>query len=89
VAALIAAQRDRHRIPCAVSCRALGVLRSWYYKWKGGTLPPRAARRDRLKAEVARLFSLHKGRYGSPRITADLRDVMSPCVTVTNSEHCM
>ena len=32
------------------------------------------ARRERLKAEVARLFALHEGKYGSPRITADLRD---------------
>jgi putative transposase len=74
VAALIAAQRDEHRIPCAVACRALGVSRSWYYKHRGGTLAPRAVRRDRLKAEVARLFAVHKGRYGSPRIAADLRD---------------
>jgi putative transposase len=31
-------------------------------------------RRDRLKAEVARLFKVHEGKYGAPRITADLRD---------------
>jgi putative transposase len=74
VAALIAAQRDRHRIPAAVACRALGVSRSWFYKWKGGALPPRAQRRERLKAEIGRLFALHEGKYGSPRITADLRD---------------
>jgi transposase InsO family protein len=74
VAALIAAQRDEHAIPHALSCRALGVSRSWFYKWRGGALPPRAARRERLRAEVARLFKLHQGRYGSPRITADLRD---------------
>jgi len=74
VAALIAAQRDEHQIPHAVACRALGVSRSWFYKWKGGSLPPRAARRERLKAEVARLFGLHEGKYGSPRITADLRE---------------
>jgi putative transposase len=74
VAALIAAQRDEHGIPAAVACRALGVSRSWYYKWRGGTLPPRSERRERLKAEVARLFALNQGRYGSPRITADLRD---------------
>ena len=29
---------------------------------------------EKLKAEVARLFGLHAGKYGSPRITADLRD---------------
>jgi len=61
-------------IPVAVACRALGVSRSWFYKWKDGVPGPRAARRDRLKAEVARLFRLHSSKYGSPRITADLRD---------------
>jgi putative transposase len=35
---------------------------------------PRAQRREALKAEVARLFAGHEGKYGSPRITADLRD---------------
>jgi putative transposase len=74
VAALIAAQRAGYGIPCALACRALGVSRSWYYKHKDGTLPPRAARRGRLKAEVARLFRRHAGKYGSPRIAADLRD---------------
>jgi putative transposase len=74
VAALIAAQREQHRIPHAASCRALGVSPSWFYKWKGGVPGPRAQRRDRLKAEVARLFKAHEGKYGSPRITADLRD---------------
>ena len=28
-----------------------------------------------LAAEVARLFKAHRGTYGSPRITADLRDL--------------
>jgi len=57
-----------------VACRALGVSRSWFYKWASGKPGPRAERRDRLKAEVARLFRVHEGKYGSPRITADLRD---------------
>jgi len=74
VAALIAAQRDEYQVPHVVACRALGVSRSWFYKWSGGGLGPRAQRRQRLAAEVARLFRLHDGRYGSPRITADLRE---------------
>jgi putative transposase len=74
VAALIAAQRADHRIPHAVACRALGVSQSWFYKWRGGAAGPRAQRRDRLKAEVARLFRQHEGKYGAPRLTADLRD---------------
>jgi putative transposase len=74
VAAFIASQRDAHGVPHAVSCRALGVSQSWFYKWEDGQLPPRAARRERLKAEVARLFARRKGKDGSPRITAALRE---------------
>jgi putative transposase len=74
VAALIAAQRDGHGIPAALACRALGVSRSWFYKHDDAVLPPRAARREQLKAEVRRLFAVHRGTYGSPRITADLRE---------------
>jgi hypothetical protein len=74
VAALIAAQRDQHQIPHATACRALGVSRSWFYLHKDGTLTARAARRQALAAEVRRLFAAHRGTYGSPRITADLRE---------------
>ena len=74
MAAFIAAQGAEHGIPAAVCCRALGVPRSWYYKWKDGDRSPRRARRERLKAETARLFAGHKGRRGSPMIAADLRE---------------
>jgi putative transposase len=74
VASFIVAQREQHGIPHAAACRALGVSRSWFYRWAGGRLAPRAARRERLKAEVRRLFAAHEGKYGSPRITADLRE---------------
>lgn len=74
MAAFIASQREQHGVPQAVSCRALGVSQAWFYKWEGGELPPRAARRQRLKAEVARLFAAREGKDGAPRITAALRD---------------
>ena len=73
MAALIAAQREQHQIPHVTACRALGVSRSWFCKWKDRTLTPRAARRWALAGEVRRLFTVHRGTYGSPRITADLR----------------
>jgi putative transposase len=72
VAAFIAAQRAQHGIPCAVACRALGVSQSWFYKWLRGDTSVRRARRRQLAAEIGRLFARHQGRYGSPRITADL-----------------
>ena len=67
MAALIAAQRDEHGIPAALACRALGVSRSWFYKHEGAALPPRAERHEQVKAEVRRLFAVHRGTYGSPR----------------------
>ena len=75
MAGVIASQRDGRGIPAAVSCRALGVSRSWFYKWKDGDRSPRRARQERLKAEIARLFTAHKGKRGSPMITADLHDL--------------
>jgi len=75
VAAFIASQRESRGIPVAVSCRALGVSESWFYKWKDGDHSARRARRERLKAEVRRLFEAHKGKRGSPMITADLHDL--------------
>jgi transposase InsO family protein len=50
------------------------VSQSWFYKWKDGDRSPRHQRRERLKAEIAALFAQRKGKDGSPRITAALRD---------------
>jgi transposase InsO family protein len=74
VATFIAAQRAQHQVPHATACRALSVSPAWFYKWRHGDPSPQHARREQLKVEIARLFAQHRGRYGSPRITADLRD---------------
>jgi transposase InsO family protein len=52
----------------------LGVSRAWFYKWRHGDVSTRRARRQALAAAIAQLFARHKGTYGSPRITADLRE---------------
>jgi putative transposase len=75
VAGFIAAQGADHGVPAAACCRALGVPRSWFYKWKDGDRSPRRVRRERLKAEIARLFAGHEGKRGSPMIAADLQDL--------------
>jgi putative transposase len=73
VAGFIAAQRARYGIPHATSCRALGVSQAWLYKWCHGDASLRRARRQALTALVVTLFRRHRGSYGSPRITAELR----------------
>jgi putative transposase len=75
LASLVAAQRAEHGIPHAVSCRALGVSQAWFYKWRNGDVSLRRKRRAALAALIAYLFGKHHGSYGSPRITADLRDL--------------
>ncbi len=75
LAALIAAQREEHGVPHAVACRALGVSQAWLYKWRGGDVSVRRARRRALAALIGYLFRKHHGSYGSPRMTADLREL--------------
>jgi transposase InsO family protein len=74
VASFIAAQRAQHQIPYATACRALGVSQAWFYKWAHGDASVQHARREQRTVAIRRLFAAHRGRYGSPRITADLRE---------------
>lgn len=53
---------------------------------------PRHARRWQLAIEIAPLFTLHHGKYGSPRITADLREAgwrisENPVVALMRKQH--
>ncbi len=74
MAGFIVSQRVDHQVPQALACRALGVSPAWFYKWRHGDPSSQHARREQLKIEIRRLFAKHRGTYGSPRITADLRD---------------
>jgi putative transposase len=75
VAGFIATQRAEYGIPHATACRALGVSQAWLYKWRHGDPSVRHARRVQLTIQIQQLFARHHGRYGSPRITADLREL--------------
>ena len=74
LAAFIATQRVEHGVPHATACRALEVSQAWFYKWVNGEVSLRRARRASLAAQIAYLFTKHKRRWGSPRISAELRD---------------
>ncbi|WP_201762193.1 MULTISPECIES: hypothetical protein [unclassified Nonomuraea] len=47
MAAFISSQKTEHDVDHTVSCRALGVSQSWYYKWKNriGEAAPTARQR--------------------------------------------
>jgi putative transposase len=72
VAAFIASQRTEHGVPHAVSCRALEVSQSWFYKWHDRPPTPRQRRRAELAEAVRDRFDASGGTYGSPRIAQDL-----------------
>jgi putative transposase len=72
VAAFIASQRTEHDVPHTVSCRALGLSESWFYKWRDRPSTPRQVRRAELADKIREFFDASGGTYGSPRITLDL-----------------
>ena len=61
VSAHIAAQRTDHAVPHAVSCRALGVAASTFYKWHNRPPTPAKRRRAELDAEVKACFDASPG----------------------------
>jgi putative transposase len=71
---MIASQKAEHGVPHAISCRALGVSRAWFCKWHDRPPTRRQQRQAELDAAVARVFAQHRGRYGSPRVHAELVD---------------
>ena len=74
VASFVAAQRTEHGVPHAVSCRALDVSQSWFYKWHNRPPTARQVRRAEIDAKVKASFDASGGTYGSPRVLDDLRD---------------
>jgi len=72
VAAFISSQRTDHDVPHALSCRALGLCESWFYKWRERRSTVREQRRADLAEAVRIIFDASGGTYGSPRVTLDL-----------------
>jgi len=66
--------------PVAVLCRALCVSRSGFYDYLREPETERERRDAMLAAKTRAVFVEHEGRYGSPRVTRELRgrgDVVS------------
>lgn len=58
--------------PVAWMCAALEVSESGYYAWADRSASPAAQRREQLVAAITVIHAEVKGRYGSPRMTAEL-----------------
>jgi putative transposase len=70
--ALIAAEKANY--PVAMLCRVLQVSRAGFYAWQKRPPAARLLQEQRLNLEVAEIFARSRGRYGSPRVHAELRE---------------
>ena len=61
------------QFPIKECCVALKVSRSGYYQWAGAERSLRAEANADLLKQIEQVYREHKGRYGSPRITQQLR----------------
>jgi putative transposase len=64
-------------------CRVLAVSRSGFYAWRSRGPSEAALRREGLSAQIATIHTEVKGRYGSPRIHAELLDRGHDCCVNT------
>jgi putative transposase len=55
-----------------VTCRALGLSESWFYKWRDRPPTGRDRRRAELADAIRAVFDASGGTYGSPRVALDL-----------------
>src|SRR3954451_10538716 len=67
---LIEDQRDVW--PVRVICDALSVSPSGYYAWRSRPESPREIANRELLSDIQRVHGEHRGRYGAPRIHAEL-----------------
>ena len=70
----ICIDRRRSQYPVRMMCRVLKVSRSGYYAWRIRPESERSKTDRQLTRVIRRPHTESKGVYGSPKITADLRD---------------
>jgi putative transposase len=72
--------------PVVVMADLLGVSTAGFYAWRDRPISERQQRRDRLLVEIAAIHEEFQGRYGSPRIHAELHAQGHGCCVNTVAE---
>ena len=72
-------EERRAEWPVTHMCRVLEVSRAGFYAWRSREPSAAQARREALTEQVARIHAQVKGRYGSPRVHAELVARGTPC----------
>jgi putative transposase len=76
-------ERHKEVWPVTVMCEALGASAQGFYSWRSRPASEQQRRRDALLVQVRAVHAEVKGRYGSPRIAAELRARGVPCCVNT------
>jgi putative transposase len=76
-------EAHRGRWPVRLMCRVLCVSPGGYYDWRGRPQSMRDGKRDALVVAIEAAHGEVKGRYGSPRIHAELVARGMPCCVNT------
>ena len=66
--------REKAYYPVALMCQVLKVSRAGYYAWSKRPASHQIQEDQRLGLEVAAIYRQSRGRYGSPRVHAELRE---------------
>lgn len=66
-------KRERESFPIRLLCRCLKVSISGYYLWASGKSYLKTTRDEQLAARVKQIYWYNRRRYGSRRVTAELK----------------
>jgi len=69
--------------PVAQLCRVPEVSRSGFYAWRSRGPSPAEVRREELAEQITTIHAEVRGRYGSPRVHAELVAGGTPCCVNT------
>lgn len=72
-------EQHRGEFRLDVMCRVLGITKSGYFAWRGRPKSTRKTRDAELKAATLRVHARSKGRYGAPRVHAELQAGGNSC----------
>lgn len=67
-----------HEHSIKAMCEVLEVSRSGYYQWRSAEPSVRALRNEAIKEKIASVHAASRSTYGSPRVTAALREQGEP-----------
>ncbi len=72
-------EQQKQEFPVVVMCRVLEVSESGFYAWRKRPICQRKREDAQLTTQIRQVFTSHQGRYGSPRLHAELKDRGSLC----------